>query len=138
MEKVSDDEHQHIEGRFFRNHFEFHGLRSRSDVEFCLSQYDTSRYPENGPTYIELFLPDDYESGFRLKSLGRSMWHVFGYYKKQLKIKEWPMEYFIQAVNTLITDYLSPNGAASYTESTFHECIKVSRLIPGLIHTGDK
>ena len=130
LDEVYNGENEHIEGRFFRQTFRFRGLRSAQDVAFCLKQYDQLRYPINGPCYTEYFLPDDYASGFRLASLADSIWAGFHSYQKGLDIKDWAMEYFVRAVNTLLTDYLYKYGAKDYCPDMFKNCIEISGLQP--------
>lgn len=133
LREVYNGENEHIEGRFFRQTFRFTGLRSVDDVRFCLNQYDTLRYPQHGPTYTECFLPIAYANGFRLASLAKSMWSEFRAYRQDLDIDEWAMEYFVRAVNPLLTDYLPKFGAHAYSGEMFRNCISVSGLAPTMV-----
>lgn len=133
LDEVHKGENEHIEGRFFRQTFRFTGLRSVDDVRFCLAQYDTRRYPENGPTYTENFLEHAYANGFRLVSLAQSIWGEFALCRKELHIDDWAMEYFVRAVNILLTDYLPKFGTHAYSDEMFHRCIDVSGLYPDMV-----
>lgn len=132
LNAVHEGRNEHIEGRFFRQSFRFGGLRSKADVWFCLNQYDQLRYPANGPTYTEYFIPKDYANGFRLGSLADSVWSEFRSYQKTVSAKDWAMEYFIRAINLLLTDYLTKFGSVAYSSDMISECINVSGLIPEL------
>ncbi|MES9972967.1 MAG: AAA family ATPase [Candidatus Thiodiazotropha sp.] len=132
LDAVHEGRNEHIEGRFFRQSFRFGGLRSKADVSYCLKQYDQLRYPYDGPTYTEYFIPSDYGNGFRLTTLAGSIWSGFRRYHKTLGAKEWAMEYFVRTVNLLLTDYLTKYGAANYSDDMISECINVSGLIPEL------
>jgi hypothetical protein len=128
LDEVRQGENEHIEGRFFRQTLRFRGLRSKGEVKFCLSQYDKLRYPNKGPTYTEYFLQKAFTDGFRLASLFSSIWEEYKIVQKELSTKEWAMEYFVRAVNTLLTDYLPKFGVNKYTSDMFRRCIDVSGL----------
>lgn len=130
LDAVHEGRNEHIEGRFFRQSFRFGGLRSKADVSYCLKQYDQLRYPNNGPTYTEYFLPNDFENGFRLTTLASPIWAEFRRYQKTLGVKNWAMEYFVRTVNLLLTDYLTKYGVENYSDDMIRECINVSGLIP--------
>ena len=133
LDKITNGENEHIEGRFFRRKIEFHGLESLSDVEYCLEQYDkySSPYSDN-PCCTECFLPEAYADGFRMKSLSTSIWRVFSEYRKDLHIREWGMEYFIISTKLLLTDYLPRIGVDSYSDDVFRQCIELSNLVSDL------
>ena len=97
-----------------------------------MSQYDKLRYPKNGPTYTEYFLPKAYAKGFRLASLVDSIWGEFRACKQQLPITDWAMENFVRAVNTLLTDYLPKFGVNRYNSEMFRHCIDISGMYPSI------
>lgn len=132
LEEVKKGQNEHIEGRFFRQILRFTGLRSVDDVRFCLEQYDQLRFPKKGPTYTEHFLPEAYTQGFRLASLAESMWSEYQRCKHEWHLNDWPMESFIRAVNTLLTDYLHTFGTEEYSAEMFRKCINISGLRPGI------
>ena len=134
LERIEDPEYAHIRGRFFTQRFYFHGLTSKEQVKYCLLQYDTLRYPVQGPTYTEYFLPEAVKRGWRLASLSREIWRVFYGYKKNLNIDSWGMQYFTSTINTLLIDFLPQHGVEEFDDEMVHECIRISGLIPSLVH----
>lgn len=125
----------HIHGRFFTQHLPFNGLTSEKQVNHCLHQYDGLRFPPDGPTYTEYFLPDEYKRGWRLASLSRLLWSVFRDYQKTYHIRSWGMQYFAATVNILLVDFLPRLEVLECDEETIHECIRLSGLIPSLVHS---
>ena len=123
----------HIYGRFFTQRVAFRGLTSRQQVETCLSQYDTLRYPAEGPTYTAYFLPEAVQAGWRLVSLSGDIWRIFHTYQTTHRIDAWGMQYFTATVNTLLTDFLPHAGVESFDDDMVHECIRISGLIPSLV-----
>src|SRR5690606_35619134 len=75
IELTKLDTSAHIRGRFFTQYYRFKGLASRKELEICLAQYDSLKYPDDGPTYTEYFLPDAYQKGFRFISLSSGLWN---------------------------------------------------------------
>lgn len=133
VEKIEGPEYAHIHGRFFTQGFTFQGLTSKEQVKACLSQYDELRFPENGPTYTEYFLPKEVKKGWRLKSLSDDIWRVFSNYKKNYKVESWGMKYFSATINTLLSDFLPRYGIEALDDDMVHECIRISGLIPSLV-----
>lgn len=139
LKELEGNQHAHIRGRFFNHMFRFGGIKSRKEIERCLVQYDQMRYPEEGgPTYTEFFLPPECPAGFRLKELAPLIWDVFSDTKKQLKLDDWPMHYFVRTVNTLLTDYIPNTGVDTVDEEVIQDCIRISGLIPSLANFTQK
>lgn len=130
----------HIRGRFFQQSYRFTGIRNIQDVEHCLNAYDSLRFPADGPTYTEYFLPDAYAANWRLKSLAKLLWDIYEQgYQKPLGLRSWGMQYFVATVNTLLIDYL-PNEGVLSTEALaemVQHCVAVSGLVPGQVHLGE-
>lgn len=74
------------------------------------------------------FLPQAFANGFRLSSLASSIWNEFRKYKGPL-VEDWAMDFFLRAVNLLLTDYLGQDGVDSYKPELFGSCIEVSGLV---------
>jgi hypothetical protein len=123
----------HVYGRFFTQGHEVQGLTSEADVRTCLAQYDTLRHPDDGPTYTAFFLPEAVEAGWQLASLSAPLWAAFAHYRDRLHLGSWPMQYFITAVNTLLTDYLPRFGVEDVHPHLLAACIEVSGLTPSLV-----
>lgn len=134
LERIEKPRYAHIRGRFFRQVLTYKGLTSRGEVDACLAQYDQLRYPDDGPTYCEYFLPEAFGAGWRLASLSTDLWRVFRNYQKTYRLGSWPMKYFTIAVNTLLADFLPRDGVAHVDEEMLRECIELSGLLPSLVH----
>lgn len=133
LQTVTTRDYAHIRGRFFTRTASFQGLTSKADVEACLAQYDTLRYPTGGPTYVEYFLPEAVKSGWRLASLSRDFWRKFQEYNKTYQIGAWGMQYFTATANTLLTDFLPVYGVDQFEDEMLEQCIEMSGLVPSLV-----
>jgi len=133
VELIEEPKYAHIHGRFFMQGLSFKGLTSAADVKVCLNQYDTLRYPKDGLTYTEYFLPKAIETNWKLSSLSNDMWRVFREYQKQYKLESWGMKYFTVSVNTLLSDMLPEYGIDNFDDEMMHECIRLSKIIPSLV-----
>lgn len=123
----------HVRGRFFTQHVPFYGLCSQQEVQFCLSQYDTLRFPAEGPTYTGYFLPEAVARGWCLRELSHDLWRVFHDYQTRHHLSSWGMQYFTAAVNTLLADFLPHSRLDAVDDELLHECIQLSGLIPSLV-----
>ncbi|WP_444993905.1 hypothetical protein [Aliikangiella sp. IMCC44359] len=57
--------------------------------------------------FTKYYLSSDYEKGWRLVSLAKTIWSIFeSDYKRPLKLESWAMQYFIAAIRILLVDYL--------------------------------
>lgn len=136
VEQIEQPAYAHIYGRFFNQGAPFLGLTSKAEVKVCLAQYDTLRYPPDGPTYTQFFLPEAFEQGWRFASVSDDLWRVFRAYQRNYKITSWGMQYFTATVNTLLTDYLPKQGIQDIDDEILHECIRLSHIIPSLVRPG--
>jgi len=134
LDNLEGESYTHVYGRFFRQHFIFRGLRSARDVRQCLSQYDKLVFPKNGPSYTCYFLPESNGDGWRLADMAEDIWAAFIEHTKGTGIKEWGMQYFISAINTLLCDILPSCGHLDYESQHLQECLNISGLVPGLTH----
>ena len=134
INRIKTTKRELIHKRFFTQELAFKGLRSVEDVQACLEQYDTLRFPLNtGPTYTEAMLPKDFAAGFRLKNLATTIWNVFREYQLKLKLDAWAMKYFTTSITTLLVDYLPEDGVEHFCEETVEACIEVSGLVPSVV-----
>lgn len=130
------EEYDHIYGRFLEQRGHYVGLKSEEDVRFCLGQYDTLRYPKQGPSYVRYFVPPSTPESFRFASLSPLVWQTFRAAQKKYGFTSWGMQYFVCAMNTLLTDYFSKEGAIEECDaSMLNECIAVSGLISSHVRT---
>ncbi|TNE95041.1 MAG: ATP-binding protein [Gammaproteobacteria bacterium] len=129
LRMITHSEYAHLRGRFFIHGHHFSGLRTREDVEQCLAQYDRLRYPDEGPTYTEFFVPEAFRTGWRLASLSGILWRVFRQYQKNYQIPDWGMQYFASTVSVLLRDYLSKNRVELCDEDMIDACFQVSGLV---------
>lgn len=130
---IQQPKYAHIRGRFFNQGISFHGLTSKEQMRNCLAQYDNLRFPTNGPTYVEYFLPEAFNNGWRLTSLSSDIWRVFHEYQKNYHIESWGMKYFTATINTLLIDFLPQYGVEHFDDEMVHECVRISELIPSLV-----
>lgn len=135
IELIEEKQFRHIHGRFFTQGISFKGLSSRKDVESCLDQYDQLKFPRNGPTYTEYFLPKAVQSGWKFSSLSSDIWNVFTEYRRNYSIKTWGMKYFTITANTLLCDFLPNTDLNAIDDEVIHECIRISGLVPSLVRT---
>jgi len=107
VENFSDPNEAHLRGRFFVKTMHFRGLTSCAEVKNVLSKYDSElRYPEDGPSFTEHFLPRAFDNGFRLSDLAEDIWHVTYQRAQDLKYSEIPMQYFCKMVDMLLCSRL--------------------------------
>lgn len=135
LSKIEDGKNQHIKGRFFKQTFYFHGLRSVQEVAYCLKQYDEIQFPPGGPTITQHFLPGPYAEGFRLELKAPDIWGTFHDLAFPAGIKEWGMKYFVFTINVLLTDYLASQGIEALNDETIACCLKLSGLLSSRVST---
>jgi hypothetical protein len=133
LKQVQSTKYAHIRGRFFTQAAVFKGLTSAKEVEFCLKQYDQLRFPEDGDTYTEFFLPDAVHQGWQLSSLSHRLWRVFREYQKIYNFESWGMQYFTATISTLLADYLTRYGVEDIPDQIIRESITLSGLISSSI-----
>ena len=124
----TENDESHIYGRFFTEQTEFKGICSKADLSLCLKQYDTLRYPDQGPSFTQFFLPDDFTKGWRLEKIADVYWRCFKEVSKEMRLKHWPMKFFTKATNMLLIDWLPRIGVSNFGEDVALKCIKDSRL----------
>jgi hypothetical protein len=129
LDSVAEKQCDQLRGRFFKSSGVFSGLTSRADVEHCLNQYDTLRYPSSGPTYTEFFLPEKTKEGWKLASISSELWAGFRRYQLQYDIESWGMGPFVDTVNTLLTDFLPDTSLDCEIEVLIERCIQMSGLL---------
>lgn len=131
LDTIADSKHEQIRGRFFINHYYYHGLRSREDLEACLRQYDEMKYAAKDPSITELFLPTQYAEGWRLHAQAGLIWSVYReQFQIPLQLESWGMQYFTGAIKTLLVDYLPAYGVndAAEVEAMIRNSIQASGL----------
>lgn len=133
-EKMNSDAYAHIRGRFFRERWTFHGLRSVKEVRYCLGQYDNLQHPfDTDRSIVQGVLPETIDTGFRLSSAAPMFWQVFRDYQKRLHLDSWGMESFAITTNTLLADFLPRYGVGALNEEMIEEAIKLSGLLPNMV-----
>jgi hypothetical protein len=137
LEKITERQYKHIHGRFFKHITEFYGIRNEKEVKRCLHQYDILRYPINGPTYTEFFLPSAVKKGWRYSSLSGLIWSTFREYQKNYRLQSWGMESFICTANILLYDFLPTYGESECNHEMVKAAIETSGLIPSLVKLCD-
>ena len=131
FELLKDSEHEQLRGRFFVNGHYFHGVRDRRELEDCLHAYDKKPKDREGPCVTEVFLPHQYQEGWRLHHLASPIWQVYSEeFQRPLQLECWGMKYFTGAIRTLLVDYLPAynNITPREMEKIVRECILASGL----------
>jgi AAA domain len=106
LDQTKRDIYAHKRGRFFTQFHHFNGIQSKEELTRCLTQYDTLRFPQDGPCFTEYFLPRAYGQQWRMASLAPLIWQQFRFYKKNRRIPSLGMQYFRHIVDTLLMDRL--------------------------------
>ena len=137
LQHISLEKNELIRGRFFTRHVKFTGLRNVKDVRATLSEYDSMRFPTpDGPTFTSRFLAEKCGADFNLRTVSEILWEVFNDdFRVNLKIKAWPMQYFVAVVRMLLVDYLPTYGEDDENSlyNFIHEAIEISGLVPDLV-----
>jgi hypothetical protein len=132
-----DKDKENIAKRFFRHEEIFTGIRFKKDLNHCLRQYDSLRFPVNeGPTYTNFFMESIAPKNWRLESLAATIWDVYQHeFAKPYDISSWGMQYFTASIKTLLTHYLPKYGIGNQSElrDMVFESIKSSSLIEDLV-----
>lgn len=129
LDEVSLSIHDHKRGRLFGQHHEFTGLATKNQFEKCLKQYDSLRYPDKtGPTCTELFLPNYFKDGWRMKDLSTPLWEEFKVYKAKYGIQYLGMQYFREVVDSLLTDHLRFYGPDDIPSELISMCFEQSSM----------
>lgn len=125
----------HIHGRFFKNQYDYHGIRTKRELQKCLKAYDQMKFPEkNGRPYSKYFfssVPKDWT----LESCTDLIWDVYvRNYRNEYKLSSWPMQYFTAAIKILLVNYLPKYGLSDdvIIEAT-DKSIDGSGLVSGLV-----
>lgn len=136
IKSLNEDRHELIRGRFFTQEFRLQGIRTFDELKQCLSQYDQCQFPEGGLSYTQFFLGDVVPDDWKLSSLAGVIWAEFNeHFMLPLKLKSWPMQYFVAMVRVLLTDFLPRYGIEDDEQilSMIFESIHVSGLVKNLV-----
>jgi hypothetical protein len=98
-----------IVARFMIEESQFHGLRSKDDVQRCMKGYDTSLFPQGSDwSFTRFFLPKAWSRGYRLETAAPDLWQTFRSVHDSLELPsgdmEIPMTYFARSVEYLLTE----------------------------------
>lgn len=90
--------------RFLSEPIPFDGCAGREDLATILVAYDgEKRYPEDSDwTYTRFFLPEAYDSGFRLKDFAELIWPALIEAAKPLGTGTVPMEHLTRTIEHLL------------------------------------
>lgn len=90
--------------RFLSEPIPFDGCGKRDDLETILGAYDgEKRFPENSDwTYTRFFLPQAFESGFRLEKFNNEIWAMLSEAARPLGTGTVPMEHLTQTIEYLL------------------------------------
>jgi len=74
ISNVKNYQNELIRGRFFTLFCEFEGIKTLSELQFCLAQYDSIKFEgAENKSITEFFLPDLYIKGWRIETLTRAL-----------------------------------------------------------------
>lgn len=129
---LNNEKYELIRGRFFTQEFRFYGIREFDELKACLGAYDACRFPQKGKSYTHYFLGECVPEKWRLESLSEIIWSEYHeHFKVPLKIKSWPMQYFVSMVRVLITDFLANHGVED--KDLLRTMIQASINVSGLV-----
>ncbi|MCR8916043.1 ATP-binding protein [Marinobacter panjinensis] len=128
LEAMTGGAYKRIRGRFFQRFHEYHGIRTRDELTALMTQYDTLRYPENGPTYCATFLPEAVNGGWRLAGLSKDLWRQYAEIAKACELRSWGMEYVIGTLNILVTDLLPYYGWKDVDDELLREAVLITHV----------
>lgn len=99
-----------IVGRFMVHHHHFNGLRSASDLKYCLKGYDEgSEYPElSGWSFTRYFFPHAFDSGWRLTGQDKMLWLAFQDIRAEAQLPgkaELPMQYVARTIEYVLRQF---------------------------------
>lgn len=90
--------------RFLSEPIPFNGCASEQDLEQILSAYDEEQYyPEDSDyTFTRFFLPQAYDSGFRLRHYTQPLWKALRSASKQMDVDSIPMEHLSRSIEFIL------------------------------------
>ena len=129
-------------GRFFTLKHEIRGLRDEFDIAECLKSYDErAYYPENsGISYTEHFFPTAFKKGWRLHRLAGGFATIWEKVRTRHSIKtssDIPMQYFISAVNLLLTRLRSDDEEPTISDADIERMIVDSGYVEAMLEDPD-
>jgi hypothetical protein len=128
LDSMTGNEYKRIRGRFFQRLSEYSGIRNRDELAGVMKQYDTLRYPENGPTYCAAFLPKAVNSGWRFASLSKDLWRVYAQIANDFELESWGLEYAVGTLNVLVTDLLPTYGWRDIDDELLREAVLLTHV----------
>lgn len=128
LREMTGKQHKRIRGRFCKRLIEYYGLLNREELAFIMGQYDTLRFPADGPTYTAAFLPDATDAGWRFKSLAKDLWRVYALIAREYSLDSWGMEYAVGTLNVLLTDLLPRYGWRDIEDDLLREAILMTHV----------
>ena len=137
ISKSNSQQYELVRGRFFTQSCTYFGIRNQGELRKCLQAYDTCCYPlEDGQSYTTYFTGEKCGKEWLLSSITDLVWEVYSdNYRSKLKLKSWPMQYFISAMRLLLMDYLPDYGHESNEElkKMINASIDASGLVPNMV-----
>lgn len=125
---MSSERYRRIRGRFFKRFSEYYGLRNREELVELMRQYDTTRFPDNGPTYTAAFLEEAVNGGWRLTSLAKDLWRVYSEIARGCQLDSWGLEFVVGTLNVLVTDLLPRYGCHDVDDDLLREAILLTHV----------
>ena len=123
-----------IVGRFMIDELPFHGVRTADEAATCLQAYDDACFPlESGWSYTRFFLPEAYDSGFRLVDQAANVWAAFLSAHSGASFRfgvDIPMQYFSRTVEIALTDHSDHDDTGfSLTPAIWEQAVLDARYV---------
>jgi type II secretory pathway predicted ATPase ExeA len=135
LESMTGNEYRRIRGRFFKRFSEYHGIRNREELTSLMRQYDTLRYPKNGPTYCGKFLPKAVDAGWRFAGLSKDLWRIYAEIAKSCDLESWGLEYVVGTLNILVTDLFPRYGCLNVEDELLREAILLTHVADDFVNS---
>lgn len=121
---------EQIVRRFMSREYEFHGIRSRKELEVCLSSLDKEVVIDGKTIKVsEHFFPEAYKDGKRLNMYSSNLWEAFSEVRERNSISEDEilMSHFMETVRLCLVRYGSyGKGLYEPRKEDWIECVKDS------------
>ncbi|WP_230960303.1 ATP-binding protein [Burkholderia territorii] len=109
----------HVSARFMAAHEQFHGLRSRDELNYVLNGYDIdSRWPEDSDiSFLEYFAPECFARGRRLVDCSDVLWRTMQELSpvNARRFGEFPMQHVARTVEGTLFELARGGGWGDVT-----------------------
>ncbi len=128
LKQLEKPSNAHIRGRFFVTRHTYKGLSTKRELSHCLSHYDKHIYPGFGVSTTQFFLPEAFESGWRLAAMTDEIWDVYLEFKNASNLTSWGMQYVSTTIRILLGDMLPSWGVSEANKEMIRSSMKLSGM----------